>query len=982
MRDLGFNDSQIVLRMAVSTSKAFIASLSDKGDHNFDLPQIAEISKYFHQHDQKDILLDHIFTANDIHVLLEFLNMFPMQGEESFYDIFNEYSSKPFEERKEVVIDSVSTLIISQSETIGNHVYIILNSLCNSRYEVYSVFEETNSKIEKISSLSILYETLTPERFIKLFDNKSKPSLPSNGLIQTKAWLSRIVAELVHPELNSTQDKSFALLNTCLTCEEIYSVIKDANPIQSDDISSNLNWLHSILSIPLHIRLFSAKSEPKCPSNGTIKNKTWLNRIIVSLMSEPQCERNSLFDFLNACLTCDEICHVVKDVNTKQTNDVVSNLIWLHSLLSDDLLVKLFSGKCDESAPFEGNIEEQPWLIRLLETQIASLVSATFKLESFIAVIQDEDEGTRGISKSIINLLLDKTDNYRMIRREFFQILTCHYKDSRDSAIEYVKKYSSHTSSVAKIAVEEIKGQYDFTTVEKLSFLLSLLFTFFLSSAFHCLDVGADYSLLIRSGNCANMNASNVSIKNDTPCNNTRPCEPTNGMEFNDTKFCQSTVGTVSNYWEYTLIACVLPFILNAIALGIETFRNTTESILALPINMAKLYWLETHSKSFYAFLTFSMLLWVPFVIVFYPIATKLAFVLLEYNIFVNGRALNITLKNDSELYNKNNKLKKYHTTIINELVKSSTLEVVTEATFQPLIQLYSLFASNSSIYKTFDPENLLDNSITTNAQVFSILTSIVSFCWSMTAYHAYMKRGALDLGIGLKARLLLFASISFYIIARLCVLVIAGNEILGDFDNLTWFLIIHLLLMSCIHIIDLQILKVPTNYLSLDVWMEIVINGFASTLMPNKIKFCRFHDGKSNTSQNESNPNSETNHNGNKFHPESDMINERYHEKTSFRYLTMDTLFFIENVSLVFLCWQNWNDKNTWFTSLFPLWTIGLFSLALVCRFLYYQQHTWPIKWDEPILFIKNRFFSESKTEVIVPDGSAKEKDGNLNLH
>ena len=82
MIDLGLNDSQIVLRMAVSTSKAFIASPSDKRDHNFDLPQIAEISKYFHQHDQKNIFLDHIFSAKDIHLLLEFLNMFPMQGEE------------------------------------------------------------------------------------------------------------------------------------------------------------------------------------------------------------------------------------------------------------------------------------------------------------------------------------------------------------------------------------------------------------------------------------------------------------------------------------------------------------------------------------------------------------------------------------------------------------------------------------------------------------------------------------------------------------------------------------------------------------------------------------------------------------------------------------------------------------------------------------------------------------------------------------
>ena len=187
---------------------------------------------------------------------------------------------------------------------------------------------------------------------------------------------------------------------------------------------------------------------------------------------------------------------------------------------------------------------------------------------------------------------------------------------------------------------------------------------------------------------------------------------------------------------------------------------------------------------------------------------------------------------------------------------------------------------------------------------------------------------------------------------------------------------------MSCIHIIDLQILKVPTNYLSLDVWMEIVINGFASTLMPNKIKFCRFHDEKSTYDQITLNPNSETNDNDNKTKPESDMINERYHEKTSFRYIMMDTLFCIENVCLVFLSWCKWNDTDTWFTNFFPLWTLGLFILSLVCRFLYYQQHSWPIQWNEPFLFIKEKLCSEPKNEVSIARENMNQKEGNVNLH
>ena len=138
---------------------------------------------------------------------------------------------------------------------------------------------------------------------------------------------------------------------------------------------------------------------------------------------------------------------------------------------------------------------------------------------------------------------------------------------------------------------------------------------------------------------------------------------------------------------------------------------------------------------------------------------------LLQYNIYVNGRALNTIKKDNIKLHAKNNYLKSIRTTIIHEMVKSSAIEVATEATFQPLLQLYALIASNPNIYEEFKLLSILDSSIAYNFQVYSILTSIASFCWTMTAYHVYVKRGALDLGISLKSRILLFASILFYIV-------------------------------------------------------------------------------------------------------------------------------------------------------------------------------------------------------------------------
>ena len=166
-------------------------------------------------------------------------------------------------------------------------------------------------------------------------------------------------------------------------------------------------------------------------------------------------------------------------------------------------------------------------------------------------------------------------------------------------------------------------------------------------------------------------------MPNNTTLNQSQVFKTLNVSELTDISFSESTVGAVPNYYTYTIIACVLPFILNSISLGVDTFRNESKCILVLPINIAKIYWPEPHSKAFYVLLTCSMLLWTPFLIVLYPIATKMAFVFLEYNIFVNGRAINTTNKDVTKLSVKNNKLKKFHTTIINELVKSSTLEVV-----------------------------------------------------------------------------------------------------------------------------------------------------------------------------------------------------------------------------------------------------------------------------------------------------------------
>ena len=194
-----------------------------------------------------------------------------------------------------------------------------------------------------------------------------------------------------------------------------------------------------------------------------------------------------------------------------------------------------------------------------------------------------------------MTLLLDNTDNFRMLRREFFQILTSHFSDA-DEAINFIKKYSPHTSAVVKKATEEIKGQYDYTRVEKGLLFISLMFSFIFGSAFYGLDVGADFGLLIQSGKC-NMSQSDTNISH-VPENVTFGTLPPylndSSLKQNDTLQtdfnCTLTLGAVPQYWEFTFLAILIPFLLNACLVVIECYRNGWDSMIMLPYMFTKYY--------------------------------------------------------------------------------------------------------------------------------------------------------------------------------------------------------------------------------------------------------------------------------------------------------------------------------------------------------------------------------------------------------
>ena len=624
------------------------------------------------------------------------------------------------------------------------------------------------------------------------------------------------------------------------------------------------------------------------------------------------------------CPNCDSINSVISYSNESENSETSSNLIYLHSILKDDLFIKLMIQKSGIATPFQGEIKGKSWFICVIEAKMTHVLSFLFKDKPnlIINVINEEYDNSNIISKSMVALIMNKTDEFSGLRREFFEILISNFHKKSIHAIYYVKNHSPETSYVTLKAVQEIKAQYDFTTMDKIKILGSLFVTFVLGSIFYGLDIGYDYALLAQCTKNGNI----------TECIQT----------------CDSDDDHFEYYFEYTLIFCLLPFILNFILIGMNVYRNRRDCILLLPYIIAKHYCEKQHPDfmeyyfkdrplKYHFSIWFTIFLWIPLTISFYPIVTKLSFLYLEYKIVVMTRALSKGKQNDLSLNESNEFFIKIHRTIIAEMIKSSVLEVVTEATFQPLLQLHSLTACDS-LYR-----DLISKSFYSNTQVVSIITSVFSFAWSMTGYHVYLKRGALDFGIGLKSRLTLLVYMLLYILSRTLILSVAAREIFPNFEAFLIFIFIHLLLMSFIHVIHLYIVHVSTNFLSVDVWLEGLLNGFGSILLPSNIKFPRTER-------------------------ESHVINERYHERTSKRYIMMHLIILIENCTLAVWSWKYLpEDKDIIFTAYYPHIVLGIFTFSLICQSVYYQLHAWPSK---PADYLPRKITRHSNI-----DGNPKEK-------
>jgi len=196
-------------------------------------------------------------------------------------------------------------------------------------------------------------------------------------------------------------------------------------------------------------------------------------------------------------------------------------------------------------------------------------------------------------------------------------------------------------------------------------------------------------------------------------------------------------------------------------------------------------------------------------------------------------------------------------------------------------------------------------------------------------------------------------------------ILIISAHQVFGSYELFLLFLGAHAVLMCIIHNVHLFKLHIggkyssithyiKTNFRSLDFFIENFINSMGCILIPNNIKYPRKITGR---------------------------VNNRYHEPTSFRYLVMHLIFFVENLVLVILCQLNFTPSsklqkvfadpgNNEFIRMYPYWTILLFLVALLLKFLYYQSHAWWIRancfsWEFLCPFEVGRNTGECKEDI-----------------
>ena len=138
---------------------------------------------------------------------------------------------------------------------------------------------------------------------------------------------------------------------------------------------------------------------------------------------------------------------------------------------------------------------------------------------------------------------------------------------------------------------------------------------------------------------------------------------------------------------------------------------------------------------------------------------------------------------------------------------RSQMIEVCSESSFQPLLQLYLFLPTLLVSFRNLGTDVSLDQSAGDffsnlgHLQFWSILTSCISLAWSFTFYQSIKKRGALDFDANPMGRLVLLFSNIFQISSRLLAFVLfAYSWGDGNFWPAFVFVLLHILVLAAFH--------------------------------------------------------------------------------------------------------------------------------------------------------------------------------------
>ena len=175
---------------------------------------------------------------------------------------------------------------------------------------------------------------------------------------------------------------------------------------------------------------------------------------------------------------------------------------------------------------------------------------------------------------------------------------------------------------------------------------------------------------------------------------------------------------------------------------------------------------------------------------------------------------------------------------------RAQIIEICSEATFQPLLQLYLLLPN----LMCFEYSDLFQKDIYTffsdvpRLQFCAIFTSCLSLSWSFNAYQTSKKTGALDFDANLWGRLVLLASCICLITSRLFVFVFLaycfGD---GEFWPLVVFVFCHMLLMAGFHWLTAKTFSIKKNFIfvtnkTLQKIYQCLLNGISNIYIHNDI--------------------------------------------------------------------------------------------------------------------------------------------------